>query len=117
MWLTVFVLRIQIFSFKNKKGVAWKCYTLLCDAVVIQPQDLQNFFSTRIFCFKNKKGVALKCYTLLCDPVGIQPQDLQNFFSTRSFCSLNTKGEPTSDSPYYYVIPLGFKPKTFRTGI
>ena len=63
------------------------------------------------------KGVALVKTTPCgkCDPVGMQTQDLQNFFSTRSFCSLNTKGEPTSDSPYYYVIPLGFKPKTFRT--
>ena len=61
------------------------------DPVGIQPQDLQNFFSTRIFCFKNKKGVAWKCYTLLCDPVGIQTQDLQNFFSTRIFCFKNKK--------------------------
>ena len=63
-----------------KKGVALVRTTPCedCDPVGIQPQDLQNFFSTRIFCFKNKKGVAWKCYTLLCDPVGIQTQDLQN---------------------------------------
>ena len=30
------------FCFINKKGVAWKCYTLLCDPVGIQTQDLQN---------------------------------------------------------------------------
>ena len=32
----------SIFCFKNKKGVAWKCYTFLCDPVGIQTQDLQN---------------------------------------------------------------------------
>ena len=53
-----------------------------------------------------------------CDPVGIQPQDLQNFFSTRIFCFKNKKGVALSELHHVkIVIPLGFKPKTFRTGI
>ena len=83
-------------SFFYNKGVALVRTTPCgkCDPVGIQPQDLQNFFSTRIFCFKNKKGVALVRTTPCgkCDPVGIQTQDLQNFFSTRIFCFKNKKG-------------------------
>ena len=81
------------------------------------PRTSELFLNQVFLLFISKKVQLFKSHTLICDPVGIQTQDLQNFFSTRSFCSLNSKGEPTSDSPYYYVIPLGFKPKTFRTGI
>ena len=46
----------------------------------------------------------------VCDPVGIQTQDLQNRNLTLYSAKLLSRY-------FRCVIPLGFKPKTFRTGI
>ena len=66
------------------------------------------------------------CHTLLIKEVqlrqlhppgdsgGIQTHDLQNFFSAKSFCSKNKKCA-TSKGCTPLVIPVGFKPTTFRT--
>ena len=72
------------------------------------------------------------------DSGGIQTNDLQNFFSTKSFCSkikrcsrllkLRLRGYGRMPYPpnikmcnlerlHPLVIPVGFKPTTFRTGI
>ena len=63
----------------------------------------------------NKRGAA-ETTAPPGDSGGIQTHDLQNFFSTKSFCSKNKRGA-TSKGCTPMVIPVGFKPTTFRTGI
>ncbi len=84
----------------------------------------------------NKRG-AVETTAPPGDSGGIQTHDLQNFFSTKSFCSKNKKVQQTAETkaawvygrmPYPpnkrgaaetaappLVIPVGFKPTTFRT--
>ncbi len=62
-----------------------------------------------------RKKVQLRQLHPLGDSGGIQTHDLQNFFSTKSFCSKIKKVQLRQLHPL--VIPVGFKPTTFRTGI
>jgi len=83
----------------------------------------------------NKRG-AVETTAPPGDSGGIQTHDLQNFFSTKSFCSKNKKVQQTAETMAAWVwqgchtlltkevqlrqlhplvIPVGFKPTTFRT--
>ena len=95
---------------------------------------IKCFRYNKSFCSKTKK-VQLRQLHPLSDSGGIQTHDLQNFFSTKSFCSKNKKvqlrqlnlilyaaeagdlryekGAVETTAPL--VIPVGFKPTTFRT--
>jgi len=82
----------------------------------------------------NKRG-AVETTAPPGDSGGIQTHDLQNFFSTKSFCSKNKKVQQTAETMAAWVwqgchtllikevqlrqlhplvIPVGFKPTTFR---
>ncbi len=68
------------------------------------------------------KKVQLRQLHPLGDSGGIQTHDLQNFFSTKSFCSKNKISTHKTKKVqlrqlHPLVIPVGFKPTTFRTGI
>ena len=66
----------------------------------------------QVFLLKNEKG-AVETTAPPGDSGGIQTHDLQNFFSTKSFCSKIKKVQLRQLHPL--VIPVGFKPTTFRT--
>ena len=68
----------------------------------------------QVFLLKNEKG-AVETTAPPGDSGGIQTHDLQNFFSTKSFCFKIKKVQLRQLHPL--VIPVGFKPTTFRTGI
>ena len=82
--------------------------------VPISLQFYKMFPIQQVFLLKNEKG-AVETTAPLSDSGGIQTHDLQNFFSTKSFCSKIKKVQLRQLHPL--VIPVGFKPTTFRTGI
>ena len=83
--------------------------------VPISLQFYKMFPIQQVFLLKNEKG-AVETTAPPGDSGGIQTHDLQNFFSTKSFCFKIKKVQPQKDAPKK-VIPVGFKPTTFRTGI
>ena len=82
--------------------------------VPISLQFYKMFPIQQVFLLQNKKG-AVETTAPPGDSGGIQTHDLQNFFSTKSFCFKTKKVQLRQLHPL--VIPVGFKPTTFRTGI